>query len=451
MHRLHRKPKLNFVDAYSIADVPLFIALPLLLIASGFFSGSETALFSMSNQQRRQFLRDRSVIARATGQLLHHPRTLLITLMFGNMTINVLYFVVSSVLLLKLSDVDPNPVVMLAATLLPLLLIVAFGEVLPKMVANTAVVSWIRVIALPMLAIHRLIGPVGMVVGRVLIKPLGRLFAPPGGAVEFTADELETLLRLSQKRGVIAGDEMHLVRQVMRLSELQVSDVMVPRVEVDAIERHDPPAAIRQKIEQTQRVRLPVYDGDLDHIVGVVYAKEFLLGQAGNRAMDVDRFVRQVRFVPELIRVDRLLEDFRRTNTHVAIVVDEYGGTAGLVTLKDVAERVVGDLDMDQGLGEGSTPPVEAVEPGVWRADGRLSVHDWSDVFGTAQLPVRVSTVGGLVTALIGRLPENGDTAELGNLRIEVERASGGRVESVLLRVPGSSSAPEAGREGPST
>ncbi|MAE62220.1 MAG: hypothetical protein CMJ49_12800 [Planctomycetaceae bacterium] len=424
------------MNDYFLQNALWFLAMPLLLIASGFFSGSETALFNMSAQQRRQLLRDRTVLARSVAQLLRHPRMLLITLMFGNMTINVLYFVVSSVLLLKLNKASTNPAVLFVGTMIPLLLIVAFGEVLPKMVANAVIISWVRVIALPMLIIHRTIAPFRLVVGHGVITPLGRLFQPTGDRGELAADELETLLRLSQQRGVIAQDEMRVVRQVMRLSEMTVSDVMIPRVEIDAIPISAVAADVRDSIQQTHRLRLPVYENDLDHITGVIHTKEFLLAHAANDQLDITRLVRQVRFVPELIRVDRLLEDFRRTNTHIAIVVDEYGGTAGLVTLKDVAERVVGDLDMDQGLGEGATPTVESVESGVWRADGRLSVHDWADVFGSAHIPARVSTVGGLVTALIGRVPTSGDTVALGNLHIEVEHASGGRVESVLLRVP---------------
>ena len=153
--------------------------------------------------------------------------------------------------------------------------------------------------------------------------------------------------------------------------------------------------------------------------------------------MDLATLVRAVRFVPEIQRVDQLLEEFRRTGTKLAIAVDEYGGTAGLVSLKDVVEQIVGDLDMDQAIGTSPATVPEHLGMGSWRVSGRLSVHDWEEAFGMHDLPPRVSTVGGLVMALLGRVPKPGDRARLANLSLEVERMDGDRVDSVLLRLTG--------------
>jgi magnesium and cobalt transporter len=170
-------------------------------------------------------------------------------------------------------------------------------------------------------------------------------------------------------------------------------------------------------------------------VLGVIYARQFLLASRLEQNLTLSRLVRQVRFVPEIQRADELLEDFRRSGTNLAIVVDEYGGTAGLITLKDAVERMVGDLDMDEAPGESQGPPAELISPRRWRVNGRLSIHDWAEAFGSASIPPRVSTVGGLVTALLGRVPRPGDTVRVANIELTVERTDRGRVDTVILRL----------------
>jgi len=424
---------------YTFADLPFFVSLPVLLAASGFFSGTETAMFSLTAHQRFTFANQRGVVGAAVTQLLDDPRTLLITLMLGNMTINVLYFVVSSALLLKLNPATVNPLWIAAMTVAPLLLIILFGEVLPKMVANTAVVSWVRVTALPLYAVHRVIAPMGVALGRFVVQPLGRLIAPSSAPKpRLSGDELQSLLDMSEQRGVIGTNEQQLLREVLRLSRLKVRDVMVPRVDMVGLDIDAEPEALRRLIDERPLSRYVAYEGDIDRVAGMIFTRQFLLAEQGGEPVTLRRLVRQVRFVPELQRVDQLLEDFRKGGTKFAIAVDEYGGTAGLVSLKDVVEEMVGDLDMDAGPGETPETTAERVRKGVWRVNGRLSVHDWAQafrgepVFGEAS---RVSTVGGLVMTLLGRVPNVGDRVELANVEMEVERMDGERVDSVLLHL----------------
>ena len=426
---------IQYVNPYSISDIPFFVLLPVLIVFSGFFSGSETALFGLSSQQRRLLGRSYGVVGRLTVRILNEPRMLLITLLLGNMVANVLYFVISSALLIKLNAAYHNPILAAVAAVMPLLTIIAFGEVLPKLVANTSPILWVRVTVPPLYALFKVIGPIRWVLNVAIITPLSRLVAPSERPTALTSDELEALLVLSERHGVIDQDEQVLLREVIHLSQVKVRDVMVPRVDLHAVDVNADPYKVFELIERTRLSRYPVYDGSLDQIVGILYARQFLPARSKDANVKISELVRQVRFVPEIQQVDHLLADFRRFGVHSAIVVDEYGGTAGLVTLKDVVAWMVGDLSATSVLPhEQRSQAVEAVDQGVWRVSGRLSTHEWSEVFGrNILLPPRVSTVGGLVTALLHRMPDVGDTARIGNIELTVEAITESSVESVLI------------------
>ncbi|MDH3582624.1 MAG: hemolysin family protein [Phycisphaerae bacterium] len=432
---------------YSLADLPLFLALPILLATSAFFSGSETALFGLSAHQRFRLTDAGTLVGRCLIRLLSDQRTLLVTLMMGNMTVNVLYFVICSALLLQLDPTSVHPLLIALGTVAPLLAIIIFGEVLPKLVANLSPGSWVGVAAVPLDAIHRTTRPLGRILGLWVIRPLGRLIAPRPAIGRLSATELRTLLEMSEARGVIGADEQHLLQSVLKLGDLKVRDIMVPQVDLATIDCNDSPEKIQEHIRRHHVNRHLVIDGDIDHVVGVLYTRQFLLAARQAPAPKLDRLVRQVRYVPELQRVDRLLEDFRKTGTKLAVVVDEYGGTAGLVTLKEVVKQMVGELDLDHPDTAQASPPIERVADGVWQISGRLSIHDWAQAFAAENMPRRIATVGGLITARLGRVPQEGDRVQLANLELRVEKVVGGRVESVRLQlIPDS---PPAEGEGP--
>ncbi|MEM6458693.1 MAG: hemolysin family protein [Planctomycetota bacterium] len=427
-----------------------------LLVASGFFSGSETALFSLSRHQRARLARSPGVAARATLTLLSETRGLLITLLMGNMTINVLYFVVSSTLLIRLGESGalPGPVVAVL-TVAPLLAIILLGEVLPKQVAARLPEAFARVIALPMLGVHRLIAPLRIGAAVAVITPLSRLLAPPTPPPDLSPEELETMLQLSRHHGVIDHSEQRVLEQVLELSRLQVRQLMVPRVDVVAFDLDDAPEALMALIRETRLRHLPAFRGDLDNVVGAIHTKQALLARP-QTAEDVEKLVRQVRFVPELQRADRALIDLRKSGTTFSVAVDEYGGTAGFVTLEDLVEHLVGDIP---GAYEAEVEPeVEPLGTGPtprrWRVDADLSVHDWPDVFGrhrhfeAARTLASANTVGGLVMAELGRVPAVGDRVRLGNLRLTVDRMAGHRVERVLIEMNDKDPAPESGPTG---
>lgn len=414
----------------------MLISAPLLLAASGFFSGSETALFSLTSLQRKRLKQTDTIAAHAVVTLLDETRTLLITLLLGNMVINVAYAVINTMLLIKFQRHDAHPLIVGGFTVGPLLALILLGEVMPKLIAARLSQGWARVAGIPLLFVHRAIGPLRIAVNALIITPLARLIAPKELPPKLSTEEIEALLALSERSGIIDDQEEFLLRQVVELSRLKVRDLMTPRVDIRGHDLDAEPAALLDLIHETRLSRVPVYRGDIDHIEGIVLTRQALVSQPTTRDA-VQALVRQPVFVPELQRADDLLVQFRKSGYTSAVVVDEYGGTAGLVTLEDVVEQMVGEIAGPYVSGD--TPAVQTVRPGVWRVRADLPIHEWADAFTSlAALASRhigkgLTTMGGLVQARLGRLPEVGDAVTVENLRIEVETMQGSRLGTLLL------------------
>ncbi len=426
------------IPVLAFTDILLLVLLPVLLAASAFFSGSETALFSLNANQRQAIAGENSIVGQTLGTLLSETRGLLITVLLGNMTVNTLFFVVSTVLLMRLERATDRggAVLVTAMPIATLLAVVLLGEVLPKLIAARRADQMARLVAIPMLFVHRALGPVRAVANALVITPLARLIAPSEKPAELSAQELASLLDLSRQRGVIDRAEEQLLQQVLELNQLKARNLMVPRVDVRAFDLDDPPARLVELVKSTRLSHIPVYRGDIDRIKGVVYARDVLLNPP-RAAADVMALVKEAHFVPEQQRADVLLRELRRSGSTFTVVVDEYGGTAGIVTLEDVVEHMVGDIvgSYDQS----GDLQVEEIGPGKWRISADLPIHDWADAFGGGHAPAGVATVGGLVMAALGRLPRTGDKTRVGNVVMEVERMDGRRIGTLILATPAAS------------
>ena len=405
-------------------DLVLAALLPALLVLSAFFSACETTLFGMRPAERMALRRSHSLIARAVDSLLADPRSLLITVLLGNMTVNVLYFVISSVLLMNAQIGILGEIVLVIMSLL----VLTCGEVLPKVVANARRTRAAVLLATPLLVLHRVIAPLRIVIDRLIVSPLSRLTAPTTPPPRLAPSEIASLLELSGRQGVIDAEEQRVLLDVLKLGRLKVRDVMTPRVRVIAL----PAEARRDEVAEAARTaglaQLPVYLRDLDHIIGMLPLRTFLL--QADQPTTAQELARPVEFVPEIATLEQLLDHFRSKQTQMVIVVDEYGGTSGIVALQDVVEQLVGELASGDDA-HAQTPVM--IGPGRWRAGGDVSVHDWAEAFGATGLVTRVATLGGLVTNLLGRGPEVGDAVDVGSVRLEVEQVEGSRVAAVII------------------
>ena len=401
-----------------------------LLAASSFFSGTETALFSLSRGQLQR-LRHGSRAGQSAAALMNRPLDLLQGLLLGNMLVNVAYAGVAALITFDLLEADAPGGLAAVVFLAPLLVLILLGEVFPKMVAITYARRWAALAAAPATVFLRVAWPALWVLGRGLVQPLTRvLVSGRPQPSEITPEELAAVMALSAKRGAIGYDAHALLQEIIQLSDLRVSDIMVPRVDMVAYDIHDSPHGLAELFRRTHLRKIPVFDGDLDNVLGVIHAKRLLL----HPDAPLRELVTQAPFVPEAASVERVLLQFRLTRTQMALVVDEYGGTAGLVTLEDVLEEVVGDIPDPHQRARDTA--VEDCGGGTYLLDGDLAIHEWADAFKMNLAGKRISTIGGFVTARIGRIPQVSDTVTYRNLRftvIEMRRRRVGRLKLELL------------------
>ncbi|MCE5325356.1 MAG: hemolysin family protein [Planctomycetaceae bacterium] len=405
-----------------------FVVLAALLGASSFFSGSETALFSLSPGAIQQ-LRARGRSGRLAAGLLDRPAVLLQALLLGNMLVNVAFASVAATLSLHMLQAYSAHWVAVLVTLGPLLALILLAEVLPKLLAVSHAQRVAMLVSWPAAALVKTAGPVLWVLQRVLIGPLTRLAA--GGQParrEITPDELAAVLALSAKRGAIDTDAHSLLQEIMELTDLRARDIMVPRVDMVAFEINGPRAVLAGLLARTHLRKVPVYQDHLDNILGVIHAKTLLL----RPQTPLRELVARAAFVPEAARLERVLLQFRVTRMQMAIVVDEYGGTAGLITLQDVLEEMVGDLPDPFSPEEAA---VAAQRDGSYLLDGNLPVHELADALKMNLAPRHISTIGGFVTSLIGRIAHEGETVAFRNLQFTVVSMRKRRIGKLRLEL----------------
>ncbi|NLE57891.1 MAG: HlyC/CorC family transporter [Planctomycetes bacterium] len=399
-----------------------------LLLLSAFFSGAETALFSLSRHELQRFRQDKRPSRRLVADLMRRPRRLLLTLMIGNVSINMFIFAAS--LSLSESVLGPGsalaPIVGLASPVLVTLL----GDILPKGVAILLRVPLAVRLAPAVRFAQIVLTPFRIVLSGVLVEPLTRLLVGARKPDEYvTVEELRELVEMSERHRVIDAHENAMLDQVVQLGELRAKDIMIPRVDMIAYDVYDNPHDLERLMREHEFTKIPVYDTEIDRIAGIIYAKDLLL----HPGRPLAQLARPAHYVPELITIAQLIEELRRRKTQLAIVVDEFGGVVGLVTVDDVAELIVGGLGTED----------ESDQERLWvrlderryRVSGGMSIHDWSDQFEMSRMDEEVATLAGLILARLGRVPAVGDKLRMGNLILTIESLRGRRIEWVLLEL----------------
>lgn len=405
----------------------LLVLLSLLVACSGVISGSETALFALTPQDRRAFADSPSHLRRLAARLMLRPRRVLMTVLIVNTAVNVAFFAVSYVA--GSARAAGNPIVAAASGVLALLVVIICGEILPKAIA-LANARRLAPLAAPVVHLLQVMtAPVAAVLQAALVEPLVRLIGPARPSRrDLATDDLSALVELSAEQGIITDREHDMLQTVVALPEISVRSIMVPRVRIQAIAIDMDRAQVAAALRYSGFAKMPVYERDLDDVVGLLYARDFHLKPDEPLA----KILRPVCYVPEVINLLQLVRHFRRTRTQLAIVVDEFGGVAGLITIEDVLAEIVGDLATGAPR---AAPEVERLDERAYRLPGSLSIRAWRPLLGLTDQLLHVDTFGGVVIATLGRFPQVGDTIRLGNLALTVDRLDQRRVDRVIVRV----------------
>lgn len=415
--------------------VPMLVVLGVLLVCSGLASASETAFFGIGHARRALLRDEHPVLGAMVDRLLATPRRLLLQVLLLNMSINVAYFIVSSVLTLRAE----GAVWRIGISVGSVFAIILIGEVVAKLAAVLAPGACLRVLAPLQLAFRGPLRPLIALLDTWFILPTTRLVAPgPAPERGVSAEEMGVLLEMGAREGVIDRTEQDLLSSIVTLSRRRVGEIMRPRVDFAWIDADASPDEILALSVEHGRTHFPVFEGGIDgRVLGVVDATRVLDGLALRDA------ITPVHVVPEQATLDGLLEQFRATERTIALCVDEHGTVVGLVTLSDLADQLVERVS-DEGPDDEGTR-IERVGEQSWLVPGQLSVREWNAFFGVSSAASRARTLAGLIMHELGRLPSEGDTVDLGTLALRVREMDGRRVRLVEVRL----ATPEGGGAAP--
>ncbi|NNM84313.1 MAG: HlyC/CorC family transporter [Phycisphaerales bacterium] len=426
----HKEGWRRRVLTFLLGNLDLLIPIVLLLAVAAIFACSETALFSLSRHDLHLFESRGKPSEALAARLRRQSRPLLVTILLANMLANILIFVLSTLLLDRIYHAYGRIAVALLA-IAPVVLTAYFGEIMPKLIGRLYNRRLAPLLARPLSRMMDVMEPVVRLINFVMITPVHRLLDRPLGSERFSVDDLRLLLSMSQHHGIIDFSENELLQQVVRLREIRIRDLMTPRVDMPAFDVARSMAELRSMLLEKRLTRLPVFDRQIDSVLGVLHAKTYFL-ERPTTTTELKPLLQPADFVPQMQTLDRLLTHFRKAHRQMAIVVDEFGGVAGSISLEDVVEHLIGDIaEPDEPV----MRLIEQVGPDQWRVSGNLSLLEWVDMFGTAAKQTRASTVAGLIYAVLKRLPQVGDVVTIGHLQMRVEAMAGPRVRQVLIKL----------------
>jgi putative hemolysin len=392
------------------------------VLLAAFSAAAEVTLASVSRQGLREMLANRQTRAQATEELLSRPARYLATLLVLKL-FSFILAVTAAVLLLQHMGGGPR----LLLGLVVLFFVLVLTQLLPRAWALGHQDTLALRLGPPVQVLAVLLTPL-----TVIMRRIGHTAAPDGAAAEslfLSEDGLRFLLNAGEEETVIEDEEKAMIASIFEFGETLVREVMVPRIDIDAIAVDTPLLNAVDVILKAGHSRLPVYKETIDNVVGMLYAKDLLRYlRDGRTDVPIGKMLRPTYFIPESKKVDELLAELQQRRVHMAIVVDEYGGTAGLVTIEDLLEEIVGEIQDEYDTEE---PTVEAVGTDEYLFDARLNLDEVNKVLGV-ELPAEGGdSLGGLIYSQLGKVPAVGDTIEFDGVRLEVVSVAGRRIKQV--------------------
>ncbi len=411
-------------------DFTLFI---FFIALSGFFSSVETALTSLDKLSAKELLKENSRKAKLLNVWLENPNRLLTAILIGNNFVNVCASITATLLAINLSDhfdIKQSLLVGIAAGLVTLIILV-FGEITPKLFAKQNSKKVVLFSLKPLFILAGLLSPVI----KVLVFTANLLIRMLGGKTSkyisvFTEDEIRAMIDISADEGVIEKEENKMIKEVLDFGDTIVREVMLPRISMKCIDINTPVEQVIRKVVEIGHSRIPVYRKTIDDMVGTLYARDILNAINGGKLLSIEEHMRQVKFVPETKKVMDLLNEFKKGRFHMAVVVDEYGVTSGLITMEDLLEEITGEIhdeyDIDEKVFQRTDDGAVIVlaKEGLDKVEDELGVELPSDNF---------DSIGGLVIDLFGRIPKKGESIAFRNLKFIIEESSRKRIIKIKI------------------
>ncbi|MEW6194731.1 MAG: hemolysin family protein [Bacteroidota bacterium] len=406
------------------------------LLLSAFFSVSEVVLFSFDEAKLRAFRKSNKITSGYIQALLEYPRRLLVTLQLGSTITNTMAVV--SGLLLSFEIANDTKTIFTFSLLLHLIilifLVLLFGEIIPRLIGDKYPVFFAKITALPLYWISIILYPAA----KILSDLLGIFYSKIKtdkypSALQST--ELSELTELSVEKGEIEEEEHELIQGIVDFKNISVREIMTPRVDIISVSIQDNIDNLMKLISESGFSRIPLYKDNLDNIIGIIYAKDllpYLKNAEMRKTFSLSKIAREAMFVPETKPIKDLLHEFQEKKMHIGIVVDEYGGTAGLISLEDILEEIVGDIRDEYDREE---KQIIKVNENSYLLQGRVQIDELNDLLGNdfSSANEDYDTVGGFIFNHAGNIPRQGFHFVHNNYKFTVKEVVNKRINKVLV------------------
>lgn len=402
-----------------------------LLICSAFFSACEAAFFSLNSLQLKELQENSGHRGLLVKTLLDKPRKLLITIYIGNELVNIAVSVIATSISIKIFGSLGVGIAIGAGTFL----LLVFGEIIPKSMSLKFAQTYALFAAYPLNLFAKIVQPAQRVLTRIAEKLISILGIKPVSSDQHTItdEEFKSMVRMSEGEGVLDAEESELIHNVIHFGETTVADIMVPQIDMFSVRIDDTLDTVLPKIIENFYSRVPVYDKEEESIVGILFTKD--LNRFKNMPREnfhLNSIIRPVFSVPQTKKIKELLQEFRKMKRHMAVVLDEYGSVCGLVTLEDILEELVGEIDSEMRTEETA---IHKIGEHLYRVSATLSLSEFNEHFNSELPEETYDTVGGLVFGLFGRVPRSGEAITNGNLKFRIEKMKGPRILKLHLTV----------------
>ncbi|MEE8593568.1 MAG: hemolysin family protein [Candidatus Bipolaricaulota bacterium] len=410
-----------------------FALLVFLIAASAYFSSTETAITSLARGRLRYLINNHPKKKRGLTLLLEEPNDLITALLVLNNLTNVMASSLMTLIVVQRIDVPAEFQALIATGVMTVSLLI-FGEITPKNFAkhNTERLTLLTVNQI--YAMTRVLRPL-IFVFRGIAHWIGRAFGvdlSEKEALEVSDEQIETLIDASQESGLLdeAGGEM--IRRILDFDEMTAEQVMIPRTDVQAIEINTPPLEARDFVIQDGHSRFPIYDEVPDKVTGTLYVKDLLAGDLTDPNLSLRQLLRPVYYAPTSQPINLLLREFQRQKVHMAVVIDEFGGMAGIVTLEDILEEIVGEIEDEYDRPAALIKRLSADEALI---TGDTAVHDLNRTMEIELPEDEGVTINGLIQNRLGTMPKQDDRVDIGPVQLIVERATDREITTVRIIV----------------
>ncbi|GIT65058.1 MAG: membrane protein [Nitrospinota bacterium] len=422
---------MRFLKNFGRLIISRSLLLLFLFFCSAFFSACEVAFFSLNPLQQKEMAGQKGRSGRLVHSLLQKPRELLITIYIGNELVNIgISVVITSITISLFGNIGLGIAIGVST-----LLLLFFGEIVPKSISLKYAQPYALFAAFPLKAFANIVQPAQKLFNswtERIMRYFG-ILTHSHKESSISDEEFRPMVQVGEGEGVIDSDERDLIHKAIEFGETTVGEVMTPKIDMFTVNIKDSLDIILPRIVENFYSRVPVY-GDKEEVLGILFTKDLTrLKHLPKEKVNLKSILHPAVVVPKTKMIKEMLEEFRKLKRHMAIVLDEYGSVSGLVTLEDIIEELVGEIDSEMRKDE---QPLLKITENQYRLSGSLNLSEFNDAFESNLPESDYDTVGGLVFGLFGRIPRSGESTTLENFKFRVEKMKGSRILKLHLTLP---------------